>query len=211
MADRLVFRQFAAALAVFALLLTGCREAQERRVGATNGGPVSAVNITASASAGGTILGGDTALNVALVGTSDGGAASSMTIVNDAGNSVPSDTTGADLALNSRTFNAAVSAQGVLIDAGTHQLVAFRGQSEGTAKQYFQIYCGQTVTDAGGTNGAGTAPDYQIECPGGNPCDWSMPSNKTCGVGATYYWSTDAGFLSSSLGTGGSGFEAVWR
>jgi hypothetical protein len=151
--------------------------------------------------------------------------AGAVTITNDAGNAivvtpsatvtvsgtVTADSTAADLALNSRTFNAAVSTQGVLIDAGTHQLVAFRGQSESNSKQYLQIYCGQTATDAGGTNGAGTAPSYQIQCQGGSVCDWSMPAGTTCGTGATYYWSTDAGFLSSSLGNGGSGIEAVWR
>lgn len=150
--------------------------------------------------------------------TIDGGtvttSAGSVTTLQDSGvtvlNTVVSDTTGADLALNSRTFNAAVATQGILIDAGTHQLIALRGQGEGAATQYLQVYCGQTTTDAGGTNTAGTAPDYQIKCAPG-PCDWSMPSGKTCGTGATYYWSTDAGFLSSSLGTGGSGIEAVWR
>ena len=130
--------------------------------------------------------------------TVDGGSvtttAGSVTVVqNDAGNPVPVDPEPGSL-LNTLVTQNVPAVQQVLIDAGTRCITDINFTNEGTISGYAQIFCGQYVTDAGGTAGAATVPSLQLKCPAGTVCGVKLEAPLCC-AGATWYSGVDAGFL----------------
>ena len=133
---------------------------------------------------------------VALVATApDGGAATAEPVVvsNDAGNPVPVDPEPGSL-LNTLVTQNVPAVQQVLIDAGTKCITDINFTNEGTISGYAQVFCGQYVTDAGGTAGAATVPSLQLKCPAGTVCGIKLEAPLCC-AGATWYSGVDAGFL----------------
>lgn len=112
----------------------------------------------------------------------------------------PVDTTAGDINNVSVVQNTPATA-GVLIDAGTRYVVAANWTNEGTSTGWAQVFCGQTVPDAGGTNDAGTAPAIQVRCPAGTICGTGrLVAPVSCGVGAVWYSSSTAGLLTVDAG-----------
>lgn len=88
--------------------------------------------------------------------------------------------------------------QQVLIDAGTRCVTSIAWTNEGAVMAEAQVYCGQYVTDAGGTAAAATVPSLQVRCPAGTICGVGLTDAPLCCAGATWYSSVDAGFLLTS-------------
>ncbi len=117
----------------------------------------------------------------------------SFTTTNDAGNPLPVDTE-PGTALSTLVVQPVPAVQQVLVDAGTRCIQGVAFTNEGNVTGVAQIYCGQYVTDAGGTATAVTAPSLQLRCPAGTICSISLQAPLCC-AGATWYSSADAGYL----------------
>ena len=131
--------------------------------------------------------------------TVDGGSvtttAGSVTVVqNDAGNPLPVDTE-PGTALSTLVVQPVPAVQQVA-DRRRHPVhsgrrVHHRGKLTGVA----QIYCGQYVTDAGGTATAVTAPSLQLRCPAGTICGIKPPGAPLLRRGHVVQLAPTPGFL----------------
>lgn len=183
-------------LAGLLFLLCACRSAPaEHRVGASAGSPAQPVVVVDGIASTANILGADPTHPFYTTGTGGGGA-SSVSIVNDAGNLVPIDNVPSDQ-LNAFVSQNTPGVQQVLIDAGTRCVLDINFTNEGTVTGYGDVFCGQYAPDASGTAGAATVPNLQIRCPGGTICGQQLKAPLCC-AGAVWYSSVDAGFLNTS-------------
>ena len=190
-------------VAAIVFLLIACHKPAAQTFGTAVPGPANPVvpvdpsgNYPASfttTGAGGyvTIDGGTVTANQGTAAAASG--AWPVSIVNDAGNMVPVDPQ-AGLALNTLVVQPVPAVQQVLIDAGTRCITDINYTNEGTVTGYAQVFCGQYVTDAGGTAGAATVPSLQLRCPAGTVCGIKLEAPLCC-AGATWYSGVDAGFL----------------
>jgi hypothetical protein len=132
-----------------------------------------------------------------------GGNAIQVTIggSSDAGGIVQNDPIAAAISLNQAVVQNVSASSGVLVDGGLHYVIAATVTNEGTSTAWWQLYSGQTVADAGGTNDAGTVPTLQIRCPAGTICGLPATQSPVLVDGGVWYSSSTAGLLTVDAGT----------
>jgi hypothetical protein len=120
------------------------------------------------------------------------------------------DTTAGDLLSTTTHFVAGTTAGAFATDSGAGTFVGANYVNVGGIPGYFQVFCGQTATDAGGTAVALTTPSLLTPylMPGQSG---SLTEPQTCYDGGVWYSSSTQAFLTQDAGVPNLSVDVVHR